>query len=332
MKDEEKDFKDKLAKISEMDNIFSKISNKYKDESDKYLLKKKLDNLSNEKRTQCLESKEKIEKDIFFHFKYPYFYLKKGNEESINIEFLVESKFIDEDKKKFSFWVCSFKYLKEQLNLLGYNQAKINKKKLFSENEEEKNEGSSESVDDQSDLDNELINYTVKVTKSYFNLNEIFDKSQKIFNPFNSIEYIEDYKKDLNIPKSLTFKPTFKFNLNYATNLKNIFKKNNDIYSYFYNEKSGLTLSLFHILETNREIFNLRYFYFNSEYLKKYKKQYFYFRLAKLFRKEEKQIFNEIIDQDENNTTYNTEYIIKILKYIFYFDMIFNSFSDSFSK
>ena len=45
---------------------------------------------------------------------------------------------------------------------------------------------------------------------------------------------------------------------------------------YCYNEKSGLTLSLLQILEQRRERNHIRYFHFNSEYIEKYKKKYFY--------------------------------------------------------
>ena len=321
MEGKENDFKLKLGSLSKMDNVFSIIANKYKKETDKYLSKKSLDNLMIENGNENLKIKEEIEKGIFFNFKYPYFFIKKDNEKAINIEFLVKSKFKDDENKEFSFWVCSFNYLKEKLEFLGYKTAKVNKKILFSEeeNENEKNKVSnnslSESLDDQSDLDNELFNYKVKISKSNFSLNEIFDKAQEIFDPFNNIENIEYYKKDLNIPKSFKFEKPFKFVSNYATNLKNIFKKKNNIYSFFYNENSGLTLSLLQTLESNREIFNSRYFCFNSEYLNNYKKNYFYFRIAKLFKNEEKQLFNEVINlkSEEENIIYNTEYIINIL-------------------
>ena len=56
-------------------------------------------------------------------------------------------------------------------------------------------------------------------------------------------------------------------------------------------EKSGLTLSLLQILEKNRQLFNTRYFYFNSEYIKKYSKKYFYLEWQKCFIKMKKNYF-----------------------------------------
>jgi hypothetical protein len=52
---------------------------------------------------------------------------------------------------------------------MGFKQAKINKKKLFPENEEDKgsNGSSSETLDDKDNLDIKLINYEVKVTKKF---------------------------------------------------------------------------------------------------------------------------------------------------------------------
>ena len=318
MEEQCKELKDKDTQVSEMDNIFEKISDKYKDKSDEYLLKKQLDNLL---ENNCLVIKEEIEKGVFFIMDYPLCYLKRDNEKPLRIQFLVKAKFIDENKKKFSFWVCSFQYLKIKLQSMGYQEAKINKKKLFSEKEEQKdkesNNSSSESLDDNSELDTELINYEVKVTKNPFSLENIFVKSQKLFNPFDNIENIEEYKKDLNISKSIDNKE-FKFNKDYATDLIEIFEKNiKNIYFYFYNGKSGLTLSLLQRLEKERTIFNLRYFYFNSEYIEKYKKKYFYFRIAKLFKSDEKALFIEQLKPEkEEIIIYNSEYIINILNKI----------------
>ena len=226
MEEQCKELKDKDTQVSEMDNIFQKISDKYKDKSDEYLLKKQLNNLL---ENNCLTIKEEIEEGAFFIVDYPLCYLKKDNEKPLRIQFLVKAKFIDENKKKFSFWVCSFQYLKIKLQSMGYKEAKINKKKLFSEKEEQKdkesNNSSSESLDDNSELDTELINYEVKVTKNPFSLENIFVKSQKLFNPFDNIENIEEYKKDLNISKSIDNKE-FKFNKDYATDLIEIFEKN----------------------------------------------------------------------------------------------------------
>jgi len=97
----------------------------------------------------------------------------------IDIEFLVKAKFINDDKKEFSFWVCSLEYLKEQLMHLGYKEAKIIKKKtiLFSENEEQDNKdkesggSSSKSLDNKNiNLDIELSENKVRVSKNPFNI------------------------------------------------------------------------------------------------------------------------------------------------------------------
>ena len=67
----------------------------------------------------------------------------------------------------------------------------------------------------------------------------------------------------------------------------------------FMNEKSGLTLSLLQLLERNRELFNTRYFYFNSEYIEKYKRKYFYFRISKMFNKEENNLFLKLLKPEK---------------------------------
>ena len=303
--------------ILEMDDIFEKISNKYKNKSDEYLLQTVLDKIF-ENYVSEKEVKDTIQEGVILHFKMPYCYIEKDYKK-IYIEFLVKARFVDEEKNKFSFWVCSFNYLKKTLQDMGFKQAKINKKKLFPENEEDKgsNGSSSETLDDKDNLDIKLINYEVKVTKKIFNLENIFDESQKIFNPAYNLDYIEEYKKDLKLPKTMN-KIKYKYNINFKTDLRAIMKKTNDgLYCYFYNEKSGLTFSLLHILEINRELNNARYFYFNSDYIKKYSKKYFYFRIAKMFHQDEKKIFLEIFKPEkEEIINYNSDYISKILNKI----------------
>jgi len=298
--------------ILEMNDIFEKISNKYKNKSDDYLLQPALD----EKLRNCIgkeKVKYEIKKGIFLNFDFPYCYIEKENKK-IFIEFLVKARFIDKETKIFSFWVCSLNYLKEKLQSMGYKQAKINKKKLFPENEEKEGKGSIGSSKDS--LDMELINYEVKVTKNIFSLENIFDESQKIFNPAINLENIEEYKKDINMPKTIN-KDKYKFNINFYTDLRDIMKNKDGLHCYFYNENSGLTLSLLQILEINRELNNTRYFYFNSEYIKKYNKKYFYFRIAKMFNKNEKKLFLELLKPEKQDTiNYNSEYISKILNKI----------------
>ena len=306
--------------ILEMDDIFEKILKKYKGKSNEYLLKEELEEkLSN----FMLEGKGKvideIKKGVFLNFFYPYCFIEKDNKK-IYIEFLVKAQFINEEKKKFSFWVCSFDYLKEKLQSLKFKQAKINKKKLFPQNEEQEDKGSngssSESVENKINLDYQLINNEVKVTNYIFSLEDIFDESQKIFNPAINFENIENYKKDIYMPKTIN-KDKLKFNINYLTDLRYFMRNKDGLYCYFYNENSGLTFSLLQILELNRELNNTRYFYFKSEYIKKYNKKYFYFRIAKMFNKNEKALFLTLLKPEkEEIINYNSEYISKILNKI----------------
>ena len=122
------------------------------------------------------------------------------------------------------------------------------------------------------------------------------------------------YKKDLNISKSIDI-TKIQFSENYITNLKDyIFKYKNNIYSYYYNEKSGLTFSLIQILEKLRQLSDFRYFYFNAEKFDQYKKKYFFINIAKIFKKEEEEIFLDLLTQkDDEIINYNIEYIIKVL-------------------
>ena len=117
---------------------------------------------------------------------------KNNQKKKIDIKFLVKAKFKDEENKQISFWVCSFGYLKEQLMNLGYKEAKIIKKKkiLFSEDGEQENKNkesggsSSESLDDKNNnLDFELIENKVRISKNPFNIGNIFDSAQNVFNP-----------------------------------------------------------------------------------------------------------------------------------------------------
>lgn len=177
---------------------------------------------------------------------------------------MIKTKFIDEDKNSFSFWVYSFFFLKKILQSLDYKKAKIIKKKkiIFSEKDENKDKDKdfnsllSESLDDKSSLDFELAQYEIRVSKNPFNLERIFDKSQKKFNPLLNNDNLENYMSDLNLSKKVD-KKNFACNKNYLTYLKEIFGDNYN--NYFYNEKSGLTLSLLQILEQYKDIFHLRY-------------------------------------------------------------------------
>ena len=97
-----------------MNRIFKKVSDKYKDKADKYLLNKKVTKLINDIISSNKEFKEEIEKDTYFLFDNPILYIQTGKENYF-IKFLVETKIFDDNGKEFSFWVCSYDYLKEKL-------------------------------------------------------------------------------------------------------------------------------------------------------------------------------------------------------------------------
>ena len=297
MLDKNKDINEEL---SELNIIFEKISNKYKNQCDEYLFSTTLEKyLLNPKTTNKMDT---IENDVIFNIRYPFCFLKRKNKKDIEVQFLVKAKFIDENNEKFSFWVCSFKFFKEALQSLGYKEAKIIKKKkiLFSENDEHMNKdsngSSSESLDDKTNIDIDLYKYQVKVKKNPFNLEKTFNKSHNIFDPLINNDNLEDYLRDINLPKNIN-KTNFIFSKNYLTFLNKIFDENNHEYFYYYNSKSGLTLCLLQILEQKKHNEKIRYFHFNSEYIEQYKKKYIYFKLAKLFQKEEEELYKNITEK-----------------------------------
>ena len=311
-----------FADIRKMDNIFQRIFDKYKINSESYISKDRINELINNSVKDKTKNIEYIENDIYFKFSFPFFYIKTKEEKFIYIKFLVYTNFITEDKETFSFWVCSYEYLKQKLNSLGYAKPKLIKTNLFLNKKEEKkindndsNNSSSESLEDKTNIDTYLMKYKILVSyNKNFNLKDIFKKSQDVFDPFDNINNIGSYKKDLNISKSIDI-TKIQFSENYITNLSDyIFKNNNNIYSYYYNEKSGLTFSLIQILEKLRQLSDFRYFYFNAEKIEKYKKKYFFFNIAKIFKKEEEEIFLDLLtEKDDEIINYNIEYIIKIL-------------------
>ena len=307
MSDQNKNIKDELSK---MDKIFEKIANKYKNQKDEYLSAEVIEKYLLNSKTK--NSGEIFENNVTFHVNYPFCYLRK-DENQIYIKFLVKAKFIDEKKNTFSFWVCSLDYLKKALESLGYKEAKIIKKKenetnktksiliykKDEQNDKDKDSGgsASESLEDKSGLDFDLSNYTIRVTKNPFSLDKIFEQSQKIFDPVTNNENIKDYLYDITLPEKIDEK-NFICSKDYLIFMNNIFDNQNYKTSdnfYCYNEKSGLTLSLLQILEKKREINKIRYFHFNSEFIEKYKKKYIYFKLAKLFKTDEKNKYKELI-------------------------------------
>ena len=253
---------------------------------------------------------------------------QNNQNKKIDIEFLVKANFKDDEKKEISFWVCSLEYLKEQLMNLGYKEAKImkkNKKKtLFSENEEQENKdkesgaSSSESFEDKNtNLDDELFENEVRLSKNPLNIENIFNSAQNIFNPLINMDNIKDYLYDLNLQKQNYEKLIL--NEEYFNYLKDIWKINHKNNIYCYNQISGVTLSLLQILELKREVFGTRYFHFNCEKIDKYKKKYFYFKLAKLFKKDEKELYNNIIKSKgeeiiNHDIKYMTDILIEVLK------------------
>ena len=251
---------------------------------------------------------------------------KNNQNKKIDIKFLVKAKFKDDEKKEISFWVCSLEYLKEQLMNLGYKEAKIIKKKkiLFSENKEQENKdkesgaSSSETLEDKNtNLDIELFENKVRVSKNPLNIGNIFNNAQNIFNPLVNMDNIKDYLYDLNLQKQNYEKLIL--NEEYSNYLIDICEINHKNNIYCYNQISGVTLSLLQILEQKREVYGTRYFHFNCEKIDKYKKKYFYFKLAKLFKKDEKDLYNNIIKSKgeeiiNHDIKYMTDILIEVLK------------------
>ena len=98
----DKQYEKELEKeIRKMDEIFEKISNKYKDESEEFLFKAKLNNLINKKFLPC--KTEVIKRGIILSFEKPLCFLKISNKTPIRIEFLIKCNFVDEEKKNFLF-------------------------------------------------------------------------------------------------------------------------------------------------------------------------------------------------------------------------------------
>ena len=215
-----------FANIRKMDNIFQRIFHKYKINSESYISKDRINELINNSVNDKTKNIEYIENDIYFKFSFPLFYIKTKEEKFIEINFLVYTNFITEDKETFSFWVCSYEYLKQKLNSLGYAKPKLIKTNLFLNKKEESeindndsNNSSSESLENQINIDTYLMKYKILVSgNKNFNLKDIFKKSQDVFDPFDNINNIGLYKKDLNISKSIDISK-IQFREKYITNL-----------------------------------------------------------------------------------------------------------------
>jgi len=200
---------------------------------------------------------------------------------------------------------------------MGYKEAKINKNTLFKnieENGKDPDNSSSETLESQSDLDIKLTQYEVKANKCILSLEDIFSKSQEIFAPLDNTDNINSYIKDLNIPKSIN-NSKFKFNNNYRTDLFDIIcSHKNCITSYFYNEKSGLTLSLLHALEKSRKLKeDFRYLYLNSEYIERYKKKYLFLEWPNYFKKMKKKHLLLYLNQKMRKKPILTQNILLIV-------------------
>ena len=317
---------DYFVRLENIENIFQKIFDNYKNGLPYILDAWNLCTSKNKKSTNETDYLA-FENDISFNTRYPYTYLKK-EDKFLRICFLIKGNFINEENQNFSYWICSYDYFVEKIKYLGYKEAKINKKKIYSMGEETKDDNSkisnisssSESLDDKNTFEKILLEKIIKLKKNPFNLHQIFEKSQKIFNPVESIDEIDEYKKDLNINKNID-KSKFTFNYSYTTDLTNLFNNSQTQY-YIYNEKSGLTLSLFQILETNRDLFKSKYFYFNCKFLKSKlsnKKKYFAFKIGKLYSSDEENLFvdffsNQILKELEGE--FNSDKVINIIKII----------------
>ena len=306
-----------------LEKIFIKIKNRFNDETSKYYLNDDLKSryFNNQKPRSAI--REEIENGISFIVYYPFFCLKLSEHQSLDIQFLVNATFINDDNEKFNLWICSFQYLKDTLQSLGYKEAKLKKKKkiLFSENNEintndkDSNGSSSESIIvNDNELGQDLVEYEVKVYKNPITHLNIFDRAQKPFNPFENNENLEDYIYDLDLPKSLD-KSKFVINENYLLDLTNILDRKNYKSIYLYNQKSGVTLCLLQMLEIQKELYESRYFHFNAEFIENYKKKYFYFKISKLFKKDEKKIYEDIIKKStEEIIDFDIELIVDVLK------------------
>ena len=66
------------AELEKMNLIFKKVSDKYKDKDDKYLLNEKVAKLINDIISSNKEFKEEIEKDTYFLFDNPTLYIQTG--------------------------------------------------------------------------------------------------------------------------------------------------------------------------------------------------------------------------------------------------------------
>ena len=98
MKTEYENLVIKDSEIIEMNQIFEQISNKYKNESDEYLLKSVLDAKLEEFMCKG-KKKDEIQEGISFVFDSFFSYIEKGDKK-IFINFLVKANFIDDKKKK----------------------------------------------------------------------------------------------------------------------------------------------------------------------------------------------------------------------------------------
>ena len=69
------------------------------------------------------------------------------------------------------------------------------------------------------------------------------------------------------------------------------------------------------MLEIQKELYESRYFHFNAEFIENYKKKYFYFKISKLFKKDEKKIYEDIIKKStEEIIDFDIELIVDVLK------------------
>ena len=306
-----------------MDLIFEEIFNKLKRENDTYISSKRFIEIYEEKIDEkSIEPKELsvlnnnnlnnindtnrdsleiiLKNGLKLYLRYKKAYLKDNNNTLI-ILFLIKANFIDyTDKNILSYWVCSLDFLIEKIKNLGYNNAKITKNiTLISNKEKVTNDSSSPSIEDFNE--NLIIYNDIILKKDSFNSENIFKKSFNYLNLAFNLNNIDEYRKDLHIDINLNKNERI-YNFNFLFDLREYIKKMKfeGVDYYLYNAKSGITFSILQFFEDKRKMLGIKYFYFNTECLLdnfKQKRKYFLFQIAKLYKNDQKEEFNNFYQQ-----------------------------------
>lgn len=321
--DDEKNDELYFIKNYNMDLIFEEIFNKLKRENDTYISSKRFIEIYEEKIDEkSIGSKELsvlnnnnlnnindtnrdsieiiLKNGLKLYLTYEQAYLKDNNNTLI-ILFLIKANFIDYiDKNILSYWVCSLDFLIEKIKNLGYNNAKITKNiTLISNKEKVTNDSSSPSIEDFNE--NLIIYNDIILKKDSFNSENIFKKSFNYLNLAFNLNNIDEYRKDLHIDINLNKNERI-YNFNFLFDLSEYIKKMKfqGVDYYLYNAKSGITFSILQFFEDKREMLGIKYFYFNTECLLdnfKQKRKYFLFQIAKLYKNDQKEEFNNFYQQ-----------------------------------